>query len=101
MTWFTKLTGIEEESPEQVRCDLSIEGDQIVCPDGKRFAFGRLETLKLSELRQTVSRLDVSTRRSTICEQVGDVRQLHADSTNANALFQVASEPNGGRTLRS
>lgn len=94
MTWLTKLTGSEEESPEQVRRELSIESDQIVCPDGKRFAFGRLETPKLSELRQTVSQLDVRTRPSTIREHVGDVRQLHADSANAGALFQVASQFN-------
>ncbi|MDA9859428.1 hypothetical protein N9D23_15030, partial [Rubripirellula sp.] len=94
MTWFTKLTGIEEESPEQVRRELSIDGDQIVCPNGKRFAFGTLETPKLSDLRHTVSQLDVPARPSTICEQVGDVRQLHADSANANALFQVASQFN-------
>ncbi|TWU54980.1 hypothetical protein Poly51_37290 [Rubripirellula tenax] len=94
MTWFTKLTGIEEESPEQVRRELSIDGDQIVCPNGKRFAFGRLETPKLSELRQVVSQLHVRAHPSTICEHVGDVRQLHADSANANALFQVASQFN-------
>lgn len=94
MTWFTKLTGIEEESPEQVRRELSIDDDQIVCPSGKRFTFGRLETPKLSELRQTVSQLDVPANPSTIREHVGDVRQLHADSANANALFQVASQFN-------
>ena len=94
MTWFTKLTGIEEESPEQVRRELSIDGDQIVCPHGKRFAFGRLETPKLSELRQIVSQLDVPKHPSTIHEHVGDVRQLHADPANINALFQVASQFN-------
>ncbi len=94
MTWFTKLTGIEKESPEQVRRELSVEGDQIVCPNGKRFAFGRLETPKLSELRETVSQLNVPTHPSTIREHVGDVRQLHADSDNADALFQVASQFN-------
>ena len=94
MTWFTKLTGIEEESPEQVRRELSIDGDQIVCPHGKRFAFGRLETPKLSELRQIVSQLDVPKHPSTIREHVGDVRQLHADPANINVLFQVASQFN-------
>lgn len=94
MTWFTKLTGIDEESPEQVRRELFIDGDQIVCPHGKRFAFGSLETPKLSELRQVVSQLDVRAHPSTIREHVGDVRQLHADSANANALFQVASQFN-------
>ncbi len=94
MTWFTKLTGIEEESPEQVRRELSIDGDQIVCPNGKRFAFGRLETPKLSELRQSVSQHDVPANPSTIREHVGDVRDLHADPANTGALFQVASQFN-------
>ncbi len=94
MTWFTQLTGVEEESPEQVRRELSVEGDQIVCPSGKRIAFGRLETPKLSELRQAVAALDVQPSLSTIREVVGNVRQLHADPASANAFFQVASQFN-------
>jgi hypothetical protein len=94
VTWFENLTGIEEKSPEQVRRELSVESDQIVCPNGKRITFGRLETPKLSELRQGVADLHVATRRSTICEVVGDVRALHADPANADALFQVASQFN-------
>ena len=39
-----------------------------------------------------MSQLDVPARSSTIREQVGDVRQLHVDSANANVLFQVASQ---------
>lgn len=94
MNWFTKLTGIDEQTPEQVRRELSVAGDQIVCPDGKRLAFGRLETPKLSELRQAVAGLNIEPRRSIICEVVGDVRKLHADPANADALFQVASQFN-------
>jgi hypothetical protein len=94
MTWFTKLTGIVEASPEQVRRELAIDGDQLVCPNGKRVAFGRLETPKLSELRQAVADLDVEPCRSTIREVVGDVRALHANPANAAALFQVASQFN-------
>ncbi len=94
MTWFEELTGIEEESPEQVRQELSVEGEQIVCPNGRRFVFGRLATPKLSELRQAVAALDVQPSRSTICEVVGDVRRLHTDSANADVLFQVASQFN-------
>jgi len=33
MTWFERLTGIDEESPEQVRAQLSVAGDCIVCPN--------------------------------------------------------------------
>lgn len=94
MTWFTNLTGIDEQSPEQVRWDLRINSDSIVCPSGRRIAFGRLETPTLSELRQAVAELDVPQHRSTIRETVGDVRVLHADSKNAIALFQVASQFN-------
>lgn len=100
MSWFTELTGIEEVSPSQVRSQLFVEGDCIVCPGGKRLAFGRLETPQLSELRRTVADLtnvtDLPnvTGRSTLREIVGDVRELHADPANAGALFQVASQFN-------
>ncbi len=94
MTWFEKLTGIAEKSPEHVRRELSLDADHIVCPNGKRFAFGRLVTPKLSDLRQAVAELDIPPRRSIISEVVGDVRKLHIDAANANALFQVASQFN-------
>lgn len=94
MSWFTKLTGIEEKSPAQVREQLSVDGDCFVCPGGKRIAFGRLETPKLSELRRTVANLQTESRPSTLREVVGDVRSLHADPANAGALFQVASQFN-------
>lgn len=94
MSWFTKLTGIEEESPAQVREQLSMDGDCIVCPGGKRIAFGRLETPMLCELRRSVADLQTESRPSTLREVVGDVRKLHADPADAGALFQVASQFN-------
>jgi hypothetical protein len=94
MTWFEELTGIDERSPDQVRRELFIEGKQLVCPDGKRIAFGRLDTPMLSELRKEVAALNDLPRRSIISEVVADVRSLHADPTNANAMFQVASQFN-------
>lgn len=94
MTWFTRLTGIDENSPDQVRRELSVDHDQIICPNGNRIAFGRLETPKLSELRQLVANLQTSSHHSTISETVGDVQRLHADPANANAFFQVASQFN-------
>ena len=94
MTWFQQITGIEEKSPEQVRDQLSVDGDCIVCPDGKRIAFGRLETPQLSELRKAIADLKDESRSSTLGEIVGDVRGLHADPANAGAFFQVASQFN-------
>jgi len=94
MTWFEKLTGIDEESPEQVRRMLSVDDDCIVCPDGKRIAFGRLEMPTLGELRSAVTHMETSPESSTVREVVGDVGKLHAAPTNENALFQVASQFN-------
>ncbi len=94
MSWFTTLTGIEEESPAQVREHLFVDDDCIVCPGSKRIAFGRLELPKLSELRRSVADLQTESRPSTLREIVGDVRVLHADPANAGALFEVASQFN-------
>jgi hypothetical protein len=94
MTWFENITGIDEESPEQVRRELSIDHGCIVCPNGNRIAFGRLETPKLAELRSAVATTDAPRGQSSVREVVGEVRQLHSDADNANALFQVASQFN-------
>lgn len=94
MTWFAELTGIDEKSPDQVRSELSLDGDCIVCPDGRRIAFGRFETPQLAELRRAVADLDIAPRPSVIREIVADVRALHTDPANAGAIFQVASQFN-------
>src|SRR6056297_3597853 len=83
MAWFTKLTGIDEESPAQVRQELSVDGQHLVCPDGKRIAFGRFETPTLSELRKAVTDLNStqnarrfakSSATSASCTQTRPVR---------------------------
>ena len=94
MTWFQQLTGIDEESPEQVRSQLIVDGDCLVCPNSKRIAFGRLETPTLAELRARALAAKSKPGRLTLREVVGDVRKLHAESANAGALFQVASQFN-------
>ena len=94
MTWFEDLTGIDEESPEQVRNGLSFVDDCILCPNGKKIAFGRLEIPKLSVLRTAVAAENAPRGRLTVREVVGDVRQLHRNAENLNALFQVASQFN-------
>ncbi len=94
MTWFKKLTEIDEQSPDHVRRELSLDDDCFVTPIGKRIAFGRLVTPKLAELRRDVAELDVEPRPSSAREVVADVRALHADSVNAGAIFQVASQFN-------
>ncbi|MFG0286604.1 MAG: hypothetical protein ACF8CQ_00420 [Rhodopirellula sp. JB044] len=94
MTWFTKLTGINEGSPDQIRETLFVDGDCLICPNGRRPAFGRLETPKLSQLRVSAADCAIESSKSTIREVVADVTHLHADRSNADALFQVASQFN-------
>ncbi|TWU21542.1 hypothetical protein Pla52o_37290 [Novipirellula galeiformis] len=94
MTWFEQLTGIDEVSPEYVRSQISVEDDCLVLPNDNRIAFGRLETPTLSELRARVAAAAPSPGRLKIREMIADVRQLHADVTNAGAMFQVASQFN-------
>ncbi len=92
-TWFEELTGIDERSPEQVRRELSVDGNQIVCPSGKRVGFGTLETPRLSELQQS-AKGKARPGRIRLREVVGDVQALHADPENAGSMFQVASQFN-------
>ena len=94
MTWFERLTGINEESPKQVRSQLSVQDECLVCPDGKHIVFGRLETPTLGELRSRAREAGRVAGKLQISEVVADVRKLHLDDANANALFQVASQFN-------
>ena len=94
MTWFEKLTGIEERSPEQVRSELQLDGDCIVCPNGRHMAFGRFEVPTLGELRERVSAAGLAGGKVRISEVIGDVRKFHADARNASTMFQVASQFN-------
>lgn len=93
--WFEKLTGFKEESPENVREKILIEGDSFVSKaNDERFIFGKLEIPTLEELRQNSSPLEVYKDKIEISERVGDVQQLHTLKTNTNALFQAASQFN-------
>lgn len=92
-SWFEKLTGVAETSPEQVRAQLKLEGDELVCPNGQRIACGTLELPTLGQLRSRAERA-ANARTLSVRQLVADVRQLHADPQHAGALFQVASQFN-------
>ena len=95
MDWFEKLTGFPEESPQQVRDNLIIEGEQMrSLVNGKTLVCGRLETPSLAELRQRVRDTHIKTGKLSLTEVVASVEDLHADRSNAGALFQVASQFN-------
>ena len=95
MTWFEDLTGCAEQSPEQVREDLKVDGPRLRSRiNGDAWRYGTLETLTLAELRDRVADVAREPKPLTVREVVADVQRLHADEGNANALFQVASQFN-------
>ena len=95
MTWFEALTGFREESPSQVRQNITLEGETLTSRvNGRKMVFGRLETPSLAELRRRLRSGGHSPGRISVREVVVDVQALHADPANAGALFQVASQFN-------
>jgi hypothetical protein len=101
MNWFQKLTGLVQESPENVRQHLSAcDGVLKSNINGAAHRHGQLEVISLRELRDRVAGLEcgdfskTSTRKISIKEIVADVLDLHRDEKNRNAIFQVASQFN-------
>lgn len=95
MTWFEKLTGFREETPEQVRENITLDGDTLKSRvNGRVMVCGRLETPSLGKLRERAGLGNRGAGSLTVREVVADVRHLHSDESNAGALFQVASQFN-------
>lgn len=94
--WFESLVGFREESPDQVRGNLELDGTIIrSLVNGRELQCGRLEIPSLGELQQLLQEQNFAgSSRTRVSEHVGDVRELHADPANAQALFQVASQFN-------
>lgn len=93
--WFETLTGFAEDSPHQVRENITVEGEMLKSHvSGKVMRCGRLETPTLAELRERVhsSRLEVG--KISVREVVANVQHLHANEANVGSLFQVASQFN-------
>ena len=93
--WFEDLTGFTEESPEQVRSDLVLNGNTITSSvNGSKFICGRLQTPTLAELRSTQPRATLPSGHIKIREVIADAKTLHMDPENSGSLFQVASQFN-------
>lgn len=95
MSWFENLTGCSEDSPDQVRTDLNVDGTRLHSRrNGRSWLCGELETPTLAELRDRVQSVSRVPRAVSVREVVANVQHLHADKDNENALFQVASQFN-------
>lgn len=96
MSWFEKLTGFSESPTSDVRRNLFVADDTLVSmANSNVMTYGRLETPTLGELREHVAaQKKDGSGRIRLREVVGDVQRLHADQSNAGAMFQVASQFN-------
>jgi hypothetical protein len=93
--WFETLTGFREESPDQVRKNISVDGETLKSHvNGREFVSGVLETPSLQELRGRVHSNELNAGKISVREIISNVQHLHADDTNSGALFQVASQFN-------
>jgi len=93
--WFETLTGFVEESPEQVRGNITVNGTELTSHvNGKRLICGDLETPSLAELRKRVRSGTHNSGVTSVREVVANVQHLHADEQHAGSLFQVASQFN-------
>jgi len=96
MDWFEKLTGFREAEYDVTRSRLEVVGGRLHSNvNDQSYDIGDLETPSLKELRQRAQVVsgNVAGRVKVSCVS-GDVRTMHRDLANRNALFQVASQFN-------
>lgn len=92
MSWFERLAGFAETSPEAVRRSIVLDGEYMrFLGNDRRLRHGRLEVASLRELR---ARGGVSKGPTLVRHVVANVVDLHADPSNQGAVFQVASQFN-------
>lgn len=93
--WFERITGFREEGYASTRERLAVEGDELVSlANGSRHGIGKFELVTLAELRGRVGQAQPAATPTSVRCVVGDVRRMHADPGNRDALFQVASQFN-------
>ena len=95
MTWFETLTGFPEEFPQQVRENITVDGQTLTSHrNGRVFVYGQLETPTLAELRERVRASGHKSGKISVSEVVANVQHLHTNVAHAESLFQVASQFN-------
>ena len=94
--WFEDLFGFAEQSPAQVRKNLSIDGTRLTSlANNQSFDCGTLEIPTLEDLRISATEIaNESTERTKLTQVVGNVQNLHEAAENRRAMFQVASQFN-------
>ncbi len=91
--WFERLFGFPEESRDEVRRQLVVEGTALHSrAKGASYGIGTLETPSLRQLRDRAKGASAGPIR--VRNVVGEAGALHGDAAHAGALFQVASQFN-------
>ena len=94
--WFERLFGFTESDRAAIYDEFEVEGATLRSKSrGTEWTCGTLELVSLADLRRRLNELptDIGSR-IRVTELVGDAKALHADSANAGAVFQVASQFN-------
>lgn len=95
MTWFKKLFGFEETSPERVKENISLQGKVLISNvNGRIFDTGTLEIPLLEELRARTTPFPPSSHKIRLNELVGDIQQIHQAHEYNGSVIQVASQFN-------
>jgi hypothetical protein len=95
MDWFERLTGFREQSYDDTRARLTVEGEQLrSLKNGHSYGIGRLELVSLQSLRDRVLESSGLAGRLTVRNVEGNVAPMHEQPEFAGALFQVASQFN-------
>jgi len=92
--WLKKLIGFDE-SIEAIYKNITLKNGKLKSSvNGKKYHYGELEIPSLKELRERVKNSKVKKGKLKLKAIQADVKDLHLDQNNANALFQVASQFN-------
>jgi hypothetical protein len=94
--WFERIFGFTENGHAAVHRELEVEGNTLRSKlRGTEWTCGKLEIVTLADLRRRHDRLNSTAgAQLKVSEVVADAKALHADSRNAGAMFQVASQFN-------
>lgn len=92
--WVPELAGFPELDADDVRSRLILDEGQLVSTVNHReIAVGQFTLPSLSDCRKYYS-VPETGKNLRVAECVADVRNLHTDKKNENAVFQVASQFN-------
>ncbi|CAA6801101.1 MAG: PMID: 11759840 [uncultured Sulfurovum sp.] len=92
--WLKNLTGFQE-SKDAIYQNIIVKENKLKSlANGKEYHYGTLENPSLKELREKVKNSHAKKRKLKLRAIQADVKALHLDPSNKNALFQVASQFN-------